>query len=283
MNSRERNLDELEARVLGGARLGLGPDEATMGLVLERLASTLGKSGAGSADGAAGSADGAAGSGNGAASLSESAAPSSGLSLKMPIPGGASSLAARFGAGALVGSAGAGLVVGALGGYWMGKGQTHEEARLGESRPLPVLQAIEPADRAAAETAATPEAEPGLRGDAPVRPPMKSRAAKEVPAESEVELSFYGELSFLTRAQAALRDGNGALALGLMDSLDKKPNKGALWTERRVTRALALCQLGREEEAAAVARAVMSMEGARVYQKRLLSSCVGNRLDEGQK
>jgi hypothetical protein len=63
------------------------------------------------------------------------------------------------------------------------------------------------------------------------------------------------------------------MALGLMASLDETHPKGALVSERSVTKVLALCQLGRAAEATRVARQVISQGDASVYRQRLASSC----------
>jgi hypothetical protein len=91
-------------------------------------------------------------------------------------------------------------------------------------------------------------------------------------------VSFYEELSYVRRAQAALRDGQSALALGLMESLDALPTQGALWAERNMTKVLALCQLERAEEAISIAKRVLENEGGTTYGPRLRSSCVGQYL-----
>lgn len=94
-------------------------------------------------------------------------------------------------------------------------------------------------------------------------------------ANADAEVSFYEELSYLRRAQAALRDGQSAMALGLMETLDSMPSKGALWAERNMTKVLALCQLGRAEEATAIATRVAQADTGQVYRKRLEASCAG--------
>lgn len=88
-----------------------------------------------------------------------------------------------------------------------------------------------------------------------------------------VRRPFYEELAYLRRAQAALKAGNGALALGLMQSLDELVPKGALLSERAVTRVLALCQLGRSDEATSIAHRLLADPQASVYAERLAASC----------
>jgi hypothetical protein len=111
---------------------------------------------------------------------------------------------------------------------------------------------------------------------------LSQRGEKERSASpaQPVEATFYKELSYVRRAQAALRDGQSALALGLMQELDGLPTKGALGAERNVTKVLALCQLGRELEAANIAAKVVQADTGRVYQQRLKGSCAGKHLPE---
>lgn len=87
--------------------------------------------------------------------------------------------------------------------------------------------------------------------------------------------SFYEELEYLKRAQSALRQGNGALALGLMNSLDSIQPGGALLSERGVAKVLAHCQLGDVESAMRVAERLAASDMASVYTERLESSCAG--------
>jgi hypothetical protein len=85
--------------------------------------------------------------------------------------------------------------------------------------------------------------------------------------------SFYEELEYLKRAQSALRQGNGALALGLMTSLDSIQPGGALLSERGVAKVLAHCQLGDVESAERVAERLADTDMASVYAERLENSC----------
>jgi hypothetical protein len=84
---------------------------------------------------------------------------------------------------------------------------------------------------------------------------------------------FYQELTFLRRAQAALRKGDAAYALGLMGSLDQIQKGGALGSERSMTKVLALCQLGRAPEATVIARRLLRGNSHLPYVQRLRRSC----------
>jgi len=122
-----------------------------------------------------------------------------------------------------------------------------------------------------------PKGEAATKRDQASEGKAKRGAAQPPPAEA----SFYEELSYVRRAQAALRDGQSALALGLMETLDSMPNKGALWAERNVTKVLALCQLERADEAKVIAARLARADTGQVYRKRLEASCAGAPQESG--
>lgn len=124
---------------------------------------------------------------------------------------------------------------------------------LGAEAETPVLARKPTVEKSSAQAAATEEA-PG--------PPM----------------SFYEELTYLRRAQAALRRGESALALGLMQSLDRLKVGGALLSERGMTKVLALCLLERTEEAVRVGRELAASSDASLYRERLAKSCAHSAL-----
>jgi hypothetical protein len=100
-------------------------------------------------------------------------------------------------------------------------------------------------------------------------PPTQSPPPAQSPPVHE-------ELSTVHRAQQALASGDPKQALELMDGLsDGKPG-GSLLVERELTRVLALCALGREAEARAVAERVLELPGGAAYQARLARSCARN-------
>jgi len=143
------------------------------------------------------------------------------------------------------------------------------------------------------QNVAPPEASPkaGPRAHSPARRAKAARApsaADATPEESNSKearaglpkkppaSTFYEELVYLKRAQAALKSGDAALALGLMKSLDDQQPGGALLAERRVTKVLALCQLGNESGATKVAREIAAHGSASVYAERLEHSCASS-------
>ncbi len=151
-----------------------------------------------------------------------------------------------------------------------------------EVAPFPASLESAPADGAeapgVAEETASTESEPSPRtsGSAVV-----VTSTKKEPERSEASLTFYEELSYLRRAQSALRDGKPTLSLGLMQGLDEIKKDGALLSERRMTKVLALCALGRDDEARSIARILAETGSVDVYKKRLQSSCAGP-IEEGE-
>jgi hypothetical protein len=105
---------------------------------------------------------------------------------------------------------------------------------------------------------------------------QRERSRRESRRQGNAESANDDELSYVQRAQTALRSGDAVLALGLMRSLDELQPRGALAAERTVISVLALCQLGRTAEARSIAAAaVKSGNAPEVYRRRLESSCVG--------
>lgn len=133
-------------------------------------------------------------------------------------------------------------------------GALPESAPLAPELDLTNLEAeVAPSEK---RTNASPSAPSSARADAPAAP------------------ALYDELSHVRRAQAALKQSNPGLALGLMQALDESQPHGALRAERTVTKVLALCQLGRQDEATDLARDLLSKDSdAAVYRQRLAASC----------
>jgi hypothetical protein len=207
---------------------------------------------------------------------------------------------ASFGLRALLGAA----VGGAILGFAVGRGSTDSgDARGERSAPVPPGAAAKSstarshddsvssapqgtaADGVDAETGVALSSLPPNEPEAPTIT-RGSRAKPEVdrsgatPSSSEqiaeaAKPSFYEELEYLKRAQSALRQGNGALALGLMTSLDSIQPGGALLSERGVAKVLAHCQLGDVESAMLVAQRLADNGMASVYAERLENSCAG--------
>jgi hypothetical protein len=137
-------------------------------------------------------------------------------------------------------------------------------------------------DLSAQEEVTTAERQPrGALSTALVSPSASEKAAPGVASlEAPAPLSFYEELTYLRRAQAALRRKEPALALGLMQSLDGLNTAGALLSERAMTKVLALCLLERAEEATDVARRLITAEGGALYVDRISHSCAAAAVAE---
>jgi hypothetical protein len=112
---------------------------------------------------------------------------------------------------------------------------------------------------------------------APKHVPEPTAALEE--QKPPAPLSFYEELAYLRRAQAALRRQEPALALGLMQSIDQLSTGGALLSERAMTKVLSLCLLERDDEALVIARGLLLAEGGTLYTERLSRSCASAALD----
>lgn len=175
------------------------------------------------------------------------------------------------------------LLAGIAGGLVVGFGAGHFSARPSEppaevrstapvvatDRPL-----APPAEKALAPLPVPTEPVPTAK--APVSPSPAKRASRDPEQQDATQSADYDELSYVQRAQTALRNGDAALALGLVRTLDERQPKGALLAERGVLRVLALCDLGRHDEARSAALATFGTGGTNdVYRRRIESSCVG--------
>lgn len=97
-------------------------------------------------------------------------------------------------------------------------------------------------------------------------------ALPPVTATSAVS-SFNDEFTYLRKAQNALRSGDAHTAWQLMVNLDQESPAGALIPERRMTKVLALCALGKGEQAQSVARTVLNSSSGPMYRSRIEKSC----------
>jgi hypothetical protein len=182
------------------------------------------------------------------------------------------------------------VLVGLGAGYWAfgtagpaashGDGPALVTAQVDRQLPVGSRPFVLPGEDLSAQVEVT-ESERGPRGpsssagvplvasSASVEKPPPGTASPEAPAP----LSFYEELTYLRRAQAALRKKEPALAFGLMQSLDGLNTAGALLSERAMTKVLALCLLDRVQEATEVARQLATAEGGGLYVDRISHSC----------
>ena len=134
------------------------------------------------------------------------------------------------------------------------------------------------APAAAADDAPSLDEAPSAASAAPPRaargPAPRARAGlarKAAPADTGPE--FLEAVRWLRRAQRAVRRGEGALALGLLEQLDERFPPELLGEERRATRVLGLCGTGEDERARALARELLAQSPRSIYAERLRSSC----------
>lgn len=129
--------------------------------------------------------------------------------------------------------------------------QRSSPERVREIAPRPVPA---PAGDARGETSAPPELrDRRAPSSLPVKPAPKQETAltadaRVVSAPEAAPMRLEEEARALTDVQRALRDTENERALALLDRMDTRFGEGALGTERRAARVLALCALGRYEE-----------------------------------
>lgn len=293
MNARRMNPDDLEALVLERARKGMGPSPASRRQALAGVAAGLSLPppafpGAGSLGSAGGSAGGGSVAGSGASVGTQLA----GGAVQAGTVAGGFSLKATVVAVVAATAVSAGYVASS------DHGRPAEPAPpAARSIATPPREVPPPPTRDArlAREAARPGAG-SLRvseSPAPTAPRAPATAALERPERSpeppaqrvDADAAARGaplagrELAALRGAQSALARGDAAEALRLMQRLDETDPRGVLLAERAVTRVLALCQLGRADEATTVARGALG-EGrsAALYRRRLAASCA--RIDD---
>jgi len=166
---------------------------------------------------------------------------------------------------------------------------THvQEAPVAKQAPVapPVMLAPEvvPGQRAEYEAGpvASPAVDPRARDRATSTAPSVTNepgaAAPEPPRSAADPTSMSEEASLLQSAQRALSAGRAQAALSLLAEHELRFPSGALAEERRVAKVLALCSLGRTEEASILARAFVARSPRSVLIPRLETSCVGKSL-----
>lgn len=155
----------------------------------------------------------------------------------------------------------------------------------GELRSGPPVAAAPPLDRGGAEPAApaddeSPVApafnpEPQAPTSAPSKPAparVKPRArAAPAPAAPAAASRLRGELELLQRVQAALKRGEASSALRALDA--HRTTDSTLLAERRAARILALCQLGRIDEARRAAAAFVDQHPDSLQRAAVEGSC----------
>ena len=109
----------------------------------------------------------------------------------------------------------------------------------------------------------------------PEKPPARPRTSDEARSRAPGPASLREEIALLAEVQAALAGGDGATALARLDGHVTADRQ--LLTERRAARILALCSLGREDEARHAAAEFLRTEPASVQRGVVERSCAGTK------
>lgn len=261
----------LEERVLSRARGGLGPSPAQRRHALQQIASTLALPvGADPSDSppeaapevASPGSPTATGSGAGSGGITSVTAnpPALAFSLKAMIAGVIAGASVGFAAGSAV--------------SWSDPTPTTEHAPVAVAADVDLVESVVDPEPAVLVSDEVELVDDSLQGPPKIKKRPASKSTPVLATTDPARATLHDELSFVRRAQSALKNGQAALALGLMKDLDQSSPRGALLAERNVTKVLALCQLGRREEATAVARRLLRGNGdADLYRRRLSTSC----------
>jgi hypothetical protein len=127
----------------------------------------------------------------------------------------------------------------------------------------PVAPAFNPEPEAPTSTSST---------RAPSRPvPVRAKPRARAAAAPAAASSLRGELELLQRVQAALKRGEASSALQALDA--HQTTDSTLLAERQAARILALCQLGRIEEARRAAAAFVKQHPDSLQRAAVDGSC----------
>lgn len=144
--------------------------------------------------------------------------------------------------------------------------------------PAPALARVEapPLDKPAAEVvreaAAAPEREPAVkRARTRTRTPVDTTAPAVAPEAPNPSLEI--ELQGVRRMELALREGQPALALSILDQLDRDVPEGRMREERRAGFVMARCAVGLGSRAALL-REFESQHPESMYLERVRRHCV---------
>ena len=123
------------------------------------------------------------------------------------------------------------------------------------------------------------------QGDpAPAAPaPTESRAPRVLAAPTPAVPVLEQELGLLTAAQQAMRDGAPERALVLLDRHQAAFPDGVMAEERVAARALALCELGRVDEARVVAHGFLAKWPTSPLARRMTEVCPPRHEAPGQR
>lgn len=124
-----------------------------------------------------------------------------------------------------------------------------------------------------------PAASSAARADEPTvavatspRAPSSAGSTSAEPAAG-LTTGLAAELQLLTAAQTALRDGQGAAALALLERYDRAFPGGQLLGERLAAEVFAACQLGNRARAVRAAERFLQRDGSSVLAGRVRRSC----------
>jgi hypothetical protein len=146
-----------------------------------------------------------------------------------------------------------------------------------ETEPVPTTSSAPQSD--------TPPVVPEHRRASPAAPPPPSRrdpvavptAAASAPAPLQISAegpsTLVAEAALLSRSDAALRAGNAARALELVDEHATSYPRGVLIEEREAERVVVLCALGRVDDARATASAFLRDHPRSTQASRVRASC----------
>ncbi|HEY3496318.1 MAG TPA: hypothetical protein VGK73_16575 [Polyangiaceae bacterium] len=146
-----------------------------------------------------------------------------------------------------------------------------QPARSAAARPQPATSQVAPREVTAANPPATVAApKPSSRG------PAGSPPEATAPIELSRPATARAELAVLAEAQAALRAGDGSLALGVLDAHPADPR---FLAERSALRVLALCAAGRVAEARREAAAFSRAEPTSIQRAAVARSCAADEVE----
>jgi hypothetical protein len=131
--------------------------------------------------------------------------------------------------------------------------------------PSPVRPVFEPLTKAVGDAVAPPRSAPELR-----TPSVEARTTPSAPSRVP---SLRDEVLFLAEVQAALRRGDGARALELLEQHETTDRQ--LLAERRAARVHALCAVGRTHEARSAGVAFLREYPTSPQRAAVEGSCAG--------
>ena len=145
-------------------------------------------------------------------------------------------------------------------------------------QPVPPAANVAPDVRAAPDTAAAPVVPSPARADVP-RAPSSPAAAPGAPAAAATGVvttsSLDAEIALIRDARAALRGGDAARSLALLDEHDRRFPGGALSEDCAAERIYALCALGNADAARAAAARFLADHPYSPHAASVRTSCGG--------